>query len=92
MQSIIQSDKKCFICGNYTVHKHHIFYGTANRSKSEKWGCWCYLCPKHHNMSDDGVHFNKALDTYLKQYTQTKFEEIYGHDQFMSIFHKNYRG
>ena len=27
----------------------------------------CWLCPAHHNMSNAGVHFNKALDLHLKQ-------------------------
>lgn len=88
-KSIIQTDKKCFVCGKRDVHKHHIYFG-AFRKPSEKWGCWCYLCPRHHNMSDEGVHFNKPLDIYLKRYAQTKFEELYGHEEFMNVFKINY--
>lgn len=89
-KSIIQTDKKCFVCGSRTVHLHHTLYGTANRKKSDEWGCWCYLCPNHHT-GKEGVHNgNKVLDTYLKQYTQRKFEELYGHDQFIKVFRKNY--
>lgn len=89
MKSIVQSDKRCFVCGSTTVHKHHVFSG-ANRKNSEDHGCWVYLCPRHHNGSDNGVHFNKMFDTYLKQFTQRKFEETHTREEFMKIFKKNY--
>jgi hypothetical protein len=41
-------------------------------------------------MSDHGVHFNKPLDTQLKQIAQREFEDTYGHDEFIRIFGKNY--
>lgn len=69
-KSLIDNCKVCFVCGTvYGLHKHHIF-GGANRNKSEKDGCWCYLCGEHHNLSNKGVHFNKELDTRLKQTCQ----------------------
>jgi hypothetical protein len=40
-------------------------------------------------MSDAGVHFNKELDTRLKQTTQKAFESKYKED-FISIFRRNY--
>lgn len=67
-----------------------IFYG-PNRKKSEQYGCWVYLCAKHHNMSDQGVHFNKAMDTTLKDTAQTLWEDSYGStEDFMRVFGKNY--
>ena len=67
MESIINNEKKCLVCGTtYNLHLHHIFEGTGKRKVSEQYGCWCYLCAKHHNMSDEGVHFNKELDLKLK--------------------------
>jgi hypothetical protein len=71
------------------LHKHHIF-GGANRKWSEKYGLWVWLCPPHHNMSDHGVHFNKPLDTQLKQIAQREFEDTYGHEEFIRIFGKSY--
>ena len=43
-KSIMQTDVECYVThSRINLHKHHIFYGTANRKKSEKWGCWVYL-------------------------------------------------
>ena len=91
-KSIISNEKECFVCGSYqNLHKHHIFYGHANRRISEKYGCWVYLCDIHHNMSSDGVHFNKPFDTTLKKYCQEKWQEINGNkDQFIETFGRSY--
>ena len=90
MNSIIQDKKECYVCKTTIgLHKHHIFEG-RNRKNSEKYGCWCWLCPKHHNMSDEGVHFNKRFDNYLKRYTQRVFEVIYN-EEFINIFRRNYK-
>lgn len=90
-KSIISNDSYCLICGTtQNLHKHHIFYGTGLRKLSEQYGCWCYLCAKHHNMSNEGVHFNKDLDNGLKQLTQKKFEETYPDKDFLKIFGRNY--
>lgn len=90
MDSIIQNHKECFMCHRVgDLHRHHIF-GAANRKHSEKYGLWIWLCPEHHNMSDAGVHFNKALDIQIKQIAQREFEDTHGHEKFMKIFGKNY--
>lgn len=90
-KSIMQDQKECYIThSTLELHKHHIFYGTANRQKSEKWGCWVWLTEKYHNMSNRGVHFDKALDLQLKQECQRRFEVLHGHDTFMMVFHRNY--
>lgn len=91
MKSIISNKKTCFVCGcGYDIHKHHIYYGTANRRLSEKYGCWVYLCGKHHNLSNEGVHFNKNLDTKLKRFCQEKWEEKRTREEFMRVFGRNY--
>ena len=51
-KSIIQSEKKCFICGSPYVEEHHIFFGTANRRLSESRGLKCWLCNYHHTGSN----------------------------------------
>ena len=89
-KSIIQDIKECYVCGTtLDLHKHHIYEGIANRKKSEKYGCWCYLCGKHHNMSKYGVHFDKALDRNLKEECQEAFERKYN-ENFIKVFGKSY--
>lgn len=90
MNSIMQSEKKCYITGRTTgLHRHHI-YGGANRQVSEKNGFWVYLVAELHNMSDSGVHFNRALDLALKAECQRKFEETHTREEFMRLIGKNY--
>lgn len=91
MDSIISQEKRCLVCWtDQNLHRHHIFPGTANRRLSEQYGCWCWLCGDHHNLSDRGVHFNPELDLYIKRMAQAKFETIYGHEKFVEVFGKNY--
>ena len=91
-KSIVSNIRDCYICGKpYPLHKHHIFYGSANRKQSEKYGCWVYLCPIHHNLSNAGVHFNKAFDLELKRRAQIAFETYHGsRADFIKIFGRNY--
>lgn len=90
MESIIQIHKECFMCHRTgDLHSHHIF-GGSNRKWSEKYGLKIWLCPEHHNMSDNGIHFNKALDLQIKQIAQREFEDTYTREEFMRIFGKNY--
>lgn len=90
-KSIMQTEKRCYVCGTtYDLHDHHIFYGTANRKQSEKHGFKVFLCGKHHNLSNQGVHFNHELDMRLKMECQAKFEETHSREEFMQIIGKNY--
>lgn len=90
--SLIQKDmSKCFVCGcKNNLHIHEVFHGSANRKKSIEYDCYVALCANHHNISDEGVHYNKELDTYLKVLCQEAFEKKYSHKKFMEVFHKNY--
>lgn len=89
-KSIMQSEKACWVCGRpCNLHKHHIF-GGGNRKNSEKHGFTVYLCAYHHNLSNEGVHFNKQLDTELKQSAQRRFETTHTRAEFMQIIGKNY--
>lgn len=67
-----------------------VFYGNSNRKQSEKYGCWVWLCGKHHNLSDFGIHFDKELDLKVKKLAQSKFEENHSRQEFMQIFGKNW--
>ena len=90
-KSIISNEKICLVCSTtFNLHRHHIFFGSSKRSISEKYGCWCYLCGIHHNLSNAGVHFNKKLDIELKQMAQKKFIEVYPELDFIKVFGKSY--
>ena len=89
MESIIQTDKECFMCHTTQgLELHHCLYGSRHKL-ADKYGLTIWLCHQHHT-GDKGVHFNKALDTQIKQIAQREFEDTYGHDEFMKIFGKNY--
>lgn len=88
--SILQSEKKCYITGKtYGLHKHHI-YGGPNRRISEKHGFYVWLIPELHNMSNNGVHFNKEFDLSLKRECQKKYEETHSRKDFMALIGRNY--
>lgn len=91
-RSLMDNERKCFVCGTtLNLHKHHIYGGVGRRKVSERYGCWCYLCAAHHNMSDAGVHFNKTLDTQLKMECQKRWEAKHGERQdFIRTFGRNY--
>lgn len=85
--------RRCYVCGTtYNLHLHHIFEGMANRKQSEKWGCTVYLCGTHHNLSNEGVHFNKELDTLLKQECERWCLKTYEWtiEDFIKEFGRNY--
>lgn len=99
MKSILQDTKECFICrieatirgytGELTdrgLHNHHIFFGTANRPISEKYGLKVYLCNGHHEDHKRGVHHNRPLDLSLKGIAQRKFEENHTRAEFFKLF------
>ena len=92
MKSIIQNEKYCYICGSTcNLHEHHIFFGTANRQLSEKYGLKVFLCVTHHTGSRNAVHMNRDADLYLKRIAQSEFESVHGtRDDFISIFGKSY--
>ena len=90
-KSILQNKKQCIICHNCNIEEHHVFFGTANRKFSEKYGLKVYLCPEHHR-GTKGVHGRdgKTLDTYLKELAQSKFEEKESREKFRQIFGISY--
>ena len=73
-------------CGN--LHRHEVFYGTANRQKSVV----VFLTPEMHNMSNQGVHFNRAFDIHLKQIGQQAWMDYYGKtkEDFIKEYGRNY--
>ena len=88
---LVNNFDECIECGTTRdIHKHEVFFGTANRKLSIKYGLVVPLCAYHHNMSNKGVHFNKKLDTELKQMAQRRFNVVYPDLDFIKVFGKNY--
>ncbi len=89
--SILQDKKQCYVCGSSIIHTHEVYYG-KNRKKSIEDGCCVYLCPRHHNMSNDGIHFNKDLDLKVKKEMEKRWLEYYNKtiDDFIKRYGKNY--
>ena len=66
--------KVCAVCGTtQAIHKHHV-YGGSNRKISECNGFTENLCGYHHNLSNEGIHFNNDLDRRFKEKHQMIFE------------------
>lgn len=91
-KSLISNEKECLFCGTtQNLHRHHIYGGVANRKLSEEYGCWVYLCARHHNMSDIGVHYDKQANLQLKQLCQRIWERKHGgREKFIETFGKSY--
>ncbi len=89
-RSVLQRAKQCWVCGKTEgLEEHHVFYGTAYRRQSEKYGLKVWLCSEHHR-GDGGVHgHNRELGLKLMRYAQRKFEETHTRDEFIRIFGKN---
>ena len=86
-KSIMQDEKFCFVTGSeYWLDLHHVYAG-SRRKASDKWGCTVWL---RHDIHMDLHQRNTALDKTLKRACQRRFEELYGHDKFMTVFVKNY--
>lgn len=92
MKSIVSNERECLVCkATCNLERHHIYFGSANRKLSDKYGCTCYLCTRHHRDSKVGVHCNRTLDLKLKQICQKKWENRYGgRDKFRDVFGKSY--
>lgn len=93
MNSILQHEKKCFLCGGnggyWGLDVHHVFFGSL-RSTSEKYGLTVFLC--HDTCHLNGVHKNAEVNRNLQAFAQNKAMEHYGWsvEDFRKIFHKSY--
>lgn len=100
MRSVfIQPEGQCFLCRllgtdawyDY-LEEHHIFEGTSNRKKSEKYGLKVKLCTYHHrgniNGSRAAVHSNREYADMLHRIGQAKFEESHTREEFRQEFGK----
>ena len=91
-KSILQNRKESYLSGvTYNLEEHHIFFGTANRKISEKYGLKVWLTTEEHR-GTYGVHgkYGKLLDKQLKKVAQKKFEETHTREEFIKLIGKNY--
>ena len=74
------------------LHRHEVFFGTANRQKSIRDGLVIFLTPELHNMSDKGIHFNRNFDIAAKRSGERAWLDYYGKtiDDFTHEYGKNY--
>ena len=88
MRSIIPQDsaERCYLCGcNRPAHVHHVLHG-SRRKMADRYGLTVHLCVRcHTRLHDLGEH-----DLELERIGQQAFENIYGHDEFLRIFGKDY--
>ena len=80
----------CEICGRWGTERHHVFFGTANRRKSEQWGMVADLCPYCHRLDKTAVHRCRVTDLALRRKYQKKFEDEHSRERFMQEFGRNY--
>jgi len=88
MESILQRERKCFICGRQgELDEHHCISGNSNRNNSEAYGLKIWLCRDCHSK----VHDKGEMELQLKQFAQRRWEEEYGdrHD-FITVFGKSW--
>ena len=73
-------------------HRHEVFFGTGKRQKSIRDGLVVFLTPEMHNGSNQGVHFNREFDLYLKQIGQKAWMDYYGKtvEDFIKEYGRNY--
>lgn len=92
-KSILTEDmESCYICGRPKECIHHIYEGTGRRKISDKNGFVIPLCNYHHNMSDEGIHFDHEVDLFMKKQCQIRYESL-GHttEEFIELIGRNYK-
>lgn len=88
MESILQTERKCYICGRQgELDTHHCCSGSSNRKNSEEDGLKILLCRDCHRK----VHNNRDIELQIKQLAQRRWEEEYGDRQdFISRYGKSW--
>lgn len=76
---------KCIYCGRPRQDLHEVYPG-INRMNSKVFGMVVPVCRYHHEL----LHKDKKMRKGLQRWSQLKFEQIFNHELFVSVFHKNY--
>lgn len=81
----------CELCGREgQTNAHHVFFGTANRKLSDKWGMVAMLCPDCHQNGPRAVHRCRETDLVFKRRYQEIFEKEHSREEFRRIFGRSY--
>ena len=91
-------DGTCYLCmklkgyyGTYpVVHEHHVWPGKPNKKISEDNGFKVYLCPEHHEFSEEAVHDDYGYMRMIQQDCQREYEKTHSRQQFMNLLKRNY--
>lgn len=76
-KSVIQPiSTNCYLCGKTATDTHHIWGGTANRKKSDKYGFTVRLCRDCHRFVHANI--NSGFSLMLRQECQRYYEENIG--------------
>ena len=90
MDSILQKEKCCYMCGTErNLELHHVIFGRGRKDNSDRFGLTIWLCAKHHR-GDYSPHKNRKFDLLLKELAQEKFEETYTRENFIYRFGRSY--
>lgn len=90
--SIMCAEEKCYLSGRTAnLCRHEVYFG-KNRETSKRNGFWCFLAPELHNTSNEGAHFNRALDLKLKSECQAIYEQTHAREEFIALVGRNYLG
>lgn len=85
--SILQTEKRCYLTGaERELDRHHVYSG-PRRKAAEKWGCWVWL---RHDVHMELHQHDPELERRIKRECQQRFEELYGHEKFVQVFGKSY--
>ncbi len=84
--SILQNEKRCFICNCKENLTKHEAFGGCNRQKSMEWGLVYYLCVICHRKVTDNEEIKKKLEGFAR----SKFIMRHSADLFLKEFGRNF--
>ena len=90
-QSIMQTDKECYITGRSdNLECHHIYFG-ANRKISDNNGFWVWRTRDMHT-GNNGIHgkYGQSLNLRLKMECQQEFEKTHSREDFIRLIGRSY--
>lgn len=90
---VTEYENICIICGRAAEAEHHLIFGTAGRSLSEKYGLKVPICNGCHTMNEKcrRIHDNPMAEKLSKMLGQAIFEAKVGsRDDFRKIFGRSY--
>lgn len=85
---------RCDICGmTKELEPHHIIFGGNRRKWSDYYGLVAWICRRCHEQPHGKSKAQKGnTREELSAQAQKVFEEVHGHEKYMKIFGRNYRG